>query len=107
MEQAITRTRHGRGASPQLLPRRKIDAYDAAVAGSSDIRRFRLDDDTWDAYGDLVGDGGRSADLKAYIEWRLDNPETPLPGKRRGPLKKSRTPRAAAKAQAEVPTAEG
>ncbi|WP_250029694.1 hypothetical protein [Paractinoplanes maris] len=63
----------------------------------SDLRRFRLDQDTWDEYGELVGNGGRSADLKAYIEWRLDNPDTPLPGKRRGPLKKSRTPRANAR----------
>jgi hypothetical protein len=76
-----------------LLPTQEIDLYAVAVPDSSDIRRFRLDKDTWDAYGDLVGDGGRSADLKAYIDWRLDNPTVPLPGKRRGPVKKTRTTR--------------
>ncbi|MBB3098933.1 hypothetical protein FHR83_006639 [Actinoplanes campanulatus] len=54
------------------------------------LRRFRLDEQTWKDYGELVGDAGRSADLKAYIEWRLDNPDTPLPGKRRGPVKRTR-----------------
>lgn len=81
--------------SPQLLPPRKIDLYADAVPDSSDLRRFRLDSETWKAYGDLVGDGGRSADLKAYIDWRLDNPTVPLPGKRRGPVKKTRTARTA------------
>lgn len=84
-------TRHGRGRWAQLLPPDKIDAYpDGVPADSRDLRRFRLDAETWKAYGELVGDGGRSADLKAYIDWRLDNPTTPLPGKRRGPVKKTR-----------------
>lgn len=78
--------------SPQLSPT-KVDPYADGVADSSDLRRFRLDKDTWDAYGELVGDGGRSADLKAYIDWRLDNPTKPLPGKRRGPVRRTRTPR--------------
>lgn len=76
--------------SPQSLPPTEIDAYDARVADSRDLRRFRLDDETWKAYGELVGDGGRSADLKAYIDWRLDNPTVPLPGKRAVPAKKVR-----------------
>jgi hypothetical protein len=90
MTQQTEQTRHARCLSPQLLPPGKIALYADAVPDSSDIRRFRLDAETWKAYGDLVGDGGRSADLKAYIDWRLDNPETPLPGKRRGPVKKAR-----------------
>jgi hypothetical protein len=68
----------------------RTDAYAGGVPDSSDLRRFRLDKETWEAYGELVGDGGRSADLKAYIDWRLDNPTTPLPGKRRGPVKRTR-----------------
>jgi hypothetical protein len=112
MTQAILRTRHGSDPSPQSLPSIKVDPYAGDVPDSSDLRRFRLDQTTWDEYGELVGNGGRSGDLKAYIEWRLDNPDTPLPGKRRGPLKKSRTPRAAAKhaagkAQADEPGADG
>src|SRR5690349_12840230 len=68
MTQAIPRPRHGRDLSPQSLPPTEIDTYDAHVADSKDLRRFRLDAVTWKAYGDLVGDGGRSADLKAYID---------------------------------------
>lgn len=89
MEQAIAQARHGRGVSPRLLPPQKIDTYDAGVPDSSDIRRLRVDDDTWTAYTDIVGERGRSADLKAYIAWRIDNPSTPLPGRRRGPIKKN------------------
>lgn len=74
-----------------MLPGVKINPYPESVpADSSDLRRFRLDQESWDAYGKLVGNGGRSADLKAYIDWRLDNPTVPLPGKRRGPVKKER-----------------
>jgi hypothetical protein len=90
MTQACGATRHENRPSPQLLPPPKIGPYPDVVPDSSDIRRFRLDQETWDEYGELVGDAGRSADLKAYIEWRLDNPETPLPGKRRGPVKRAR-----------------
>ncbi len=56
----------------------------------SDIRRVRVDRDLWEEYAEVVGDLGRSADLRAYIEWRVDNPTTPLPGRRRGPVKKVR-----------------
>lgn len=56
----------------------------------NDVRRIRVDAETWAAYAELVGNGGRAADIKAYIDWRLDNPTTPLPGKRRGPIKKVR-----------------
>ena len=60
------------------------------MAPGSDIRRIRIDDETWEAYAEIVGDGGRSADRRAYIDWRLDNPTAPLPGRRRGPVKRVR-----------------
>lgn len=60
------------------------------MAGESDIRRVRVDGDLWEAYADVVGDGGRSADLREYMRWRVDNPTTPLPGRRLGPAKKVR-----------------
>ncbi|AEV86675.1 hypothetical protein ACWT_5658 [Actinoplanes sp. SE50] len=88
MTQGILRTRHGSDLSPQSLPHAKISTYAGVVPDN--LRRFRMDEETWKEYGKLVGDAGRSADLKAYIEWRLDNPDTPLPGKRRGPVKKTR-----------------
>ena len=60
------------------------------MAPNTDIRRLRVDEELWDAYAEIVGNGGRSADLRAYIEWRVDNPTTPLPGRRRGPVKRVR-----------------
>ena len=78
--------------SPQSLPQTTASAYPVAVPDNA-LRRFRLDDETWTAYGDLVGDGGRSRDIREYIEWRLDNPDTPLPGRRRVRPRKQRTPR--------------
>lgn len=81
---------------------RCTDCSDADIAdfGKQDNRmphdgvlRFRAPDELWAAYSEIVGDGGRSADLKAYIEWRVDNPTTPLPGRRRGPVKKVRPPK--------------
>ncbi len=64
--------------------------YASRMADSKDIRRLRVADDLWAAYTEIVGTGGRSSDLKAYIEWRVDNPTTPLPGRRRGPVKRVR-----------------
>lgn len=60
------------------------------MASDSEIRRLRVEGDLWKAYEEVVGDLGRSADLRSYIEWRVDNPTTPLPGRRRGPVKKVR-----------------
>lgn len=75
----------------RLLPQLGRQTYAVGVAeGGSDIRRIRVDTDLWKTYAEIVGDGGRSADLKSYIEWRVDNPTTPLPGRRRGPVKKVR-----------------
>lgn len=63
------------------------------MAPQSDFRKLRVDEGLWRAYTEIVGDGGRSADLRSYIEWRVDNPTTPLPGRRRGPVKKMRAKR--------------
>lgn len=43
------------------------------------IQRFRLDDDTWRAFGELVGDRQRSGELKAFVEWRIGKPGARLP----------------------------
>lgn len=42
-------------------------------------RKFRLAEDEWKAYGEAVGDDQRSADLRAYIEWRVAHPDAELP----------------------------
>lgn len=84
--------RHKAVPYAHLLPHLSVRPYPDAVGADegSDVRRVRIDTDLWKAYADVVGNGGRSADIKAYIEWRVDHPDTPLPGKRLGPVKKVR-----------------
>lgn len=87
----MDRGRHKAAPYDRLLAQMGRHTYpDVVAAETSDVRRVRVDQDLWRAYAEIVGDGGRSADIKAYIEWRVDNPTTPLPGKRRGPVKKVR-----------------
>lgn len=52
---------------------------------NSEVRGIRVADELWNEYAAVVGDAGRAQDVRAYIEWRVDNPRTPLPGRRRGP----------------------
>lgn len=35
---------------------------------------IRVSDDLWRRYAAVVGNAGRSADLKSYMEWRVDTP---------------------------------
>jgi hypothetical protein len=78
-----------------LLPSEGSDSYPRLVAlGQGDERRIRVDRALWDAYADVVGDGGRAADVRAYIEWRVKNPDAPLPGEWRGPVKREHQRRA-------------
>lgn len=58
--------------------------------GFTPRRAISVDKELWDAYGNVVGDGGRSDDIRAYIEWRVEHPDMPLPGRFRGPVKKVR-----------------
>jgi hypothetical protein len=78
-----------RDATPKnrLLPQKRQHPYAAGMA-VSDVRRFRADDALWDAYTAVVGEGARSADIKAYLEWRVENPDEPLPGRWRGPVRR-------------------
>jgi hypothetical protein len=93
MLQAREEERHEGGLCPQPLPRTKIATYPDGVPDNSDLRKLRVDKETWELYTQIVGERGRSADLKAYINWRIDNPTTPLPGRRRGPAKKTAPPK--------------
>lgn len=72
------------------MPHRSPATYSLRMAERKDMRRLRVDDELWAAYTAIVGNAGRSADLKAYIEWRVDNPTMPLPGERKGPVKRIR-----------------
>lgn len=83
--------RHTTTPYDHLLARMGRHTYpDLVAAETSDVRRIRVEKALWEAYADVVGNGGRSADIKAYIAWRVDNPDTPLPGRRLGPVKKVR-----------------
>lgn len=77
----------------RLLPQLGEQSYPALMAPPSDMRRLRVATELWDAYTEIVGDAGRSADLKSYIEWRVDNPTMPLPGRRRGPVRRDKPPK--------------
>lgn len=75
-----------------LSPPEGTHAYAPNVAtDGSDIRRFRVDDELWEAYTEVVGEGRRSADLRAYMEWRVENPNEPLPGRWRRPSGRKKT----------------
>lgn len=41
-----------------------------AFENTGSNRPIRIDNELWDAYGDLVGKLGRSKDLRNYIAWR-------------------------------------
>lgn len=62
----------------------------AQTGGFTPRRAISVDNDLWNAYGEVVGDGGRSDDLRAYMEWRVEHPTEPLPGRFRGPVKRVR-----------------
>jgi hypothetical protein len=57
----------------------------------SEMRGIRVNAELWAEYAGVVGNHGRAADLRAYIEWRVDNPRTPLPGRRRGPVVRNKS----------------
>jgi hypothetical protein len=82
--------KHRAIAVDRLLPQTGQRPYPALMAPTSDVRRFRADDELWAAYTAVVGEGQRSADIKAYLEWRVENPDKPLPGRWRGPVKRTR-----------------
>jgi hypothetical protein len=43
-----------------------------------DVIGFRAPATLWDTYASVVGERGRSADLRRYIEWRVENPHVLL-----------------------------
>lgn len=72
------------------LPKNRVRPYPRNMADRT-LRRFQVDEDLWEAYARVVGNGGRSADLRRYMEWRVAHPDEPLPGEWRGPVRKERT----------------
>lgn len=47
--------------------------------GHTPLRQLRIPEDEWKPFGELVGDRERTSDVRAYIRWRLRNPDTDLP----------------------------
>lgn len=73
----------------QLLPEQGMDPYPHLVAADeSDMHRLRAPAALWEAFAAVVGKRSRSADIREYMEWRIENPDTPLPGRWRGPVKR-------------------
>lgn len=75
-----------------LLPEQATDPYPRLVtADEPEEHRVRAPKAIWDAYGEVVGARSRSTDLREYMEWRIENPDEPLPGRWRGPLSRMRS----------------
>jgi len=51
-----------------------------AMEDHTPIRRFRLPDEEWERYAEVVGERQRSADIVAYIRWRIAHPDAKLSG---------------------------
>lgn len=45
---------------------------------ADDHHSLRLPRALWERYEDVVGNIGRTADLKLFMDWRIDNPEVTL-----------------------------
>lgn len=75
----------------RLLPSGGTDSYPQVVpTDRTDLHRIRVDREMWEAYAGIVGNGGRAADLREYIAWRIEHPDAPLPGRWRGPVRRTR-----------------
>lgn len=48
-------------------------------------RNVRVAPELWEAYARTVGADNRGPDIRAYMQWRINNPDTPLPGQTAGP----------------------
>lgn len=71
------------------LPQTWVQPYPGGVA-TRRLKRLEIDDDLWERYAGVVGNSGRAADLREYIDWRVAHPDEPLPGMWRGPRRKER-----------------
>lgn len=60
-------------------PRQALAEDPGADAGP--VRKMRVEDALWVPYAAAVGGQDCSADLRAYMAWRVKNPSTPLPGR--------------------------
>lgn len=54
-----------------------------ASTGCDTFKKIRVDEQLWAEYARCVSLGDRSADIRAYINFRVANPTLPLPGRRR------------------------
>lgn len=52
----------------------------------------RVHPDLWTPFAGCVADGDCSAELRRYMNWRVAHPREPLPGRRRGPLRRQSRP---------------
>jgi len=50
------------------------------------LATLRVEAVRWDLFGETVGEGDVSAELRRYIWWRIQHPDAPLPGRRMPPM---------------------
>jgi hypothetical protein len=83
----------GRTADLKIFMDWQIDHTDTAlgpdVAAPYDfLATLRMESERWEMFMDTVGAGECSARLRSYIQWRIEHPDDPLPGRRLGPLRR-------------------
>lgn len=60
------------------------------VSGPHDqMITFRIEDPRWDLFLEALDKQDYASAIRRYINWRIQNPDQPLPGRRLGPLKRS------------------
>jgi hypothetical protein len=60
------------------------------LAGPHDFMpTLRVEPARWELFLDAIGDVDYSSALRCYINWRIQNPDAPLPGRRVPPFKRS------------------
>lgn len=61
------------------------------VPGPHDfLATFRVETARWELFTAAIGDSDYAPWVRRYINWRVQNPAQPLPGRRLGPLRRNR-----------------
>jgi hypothetical protein len=72
------------------IDHRGLELGDDVAAPYDFLTTLRVELERWKMFRDSVDDRECSAELRRYIWWRVQHPDTPLPGRRLGPLRRER-----------------
>lgn len=72
------------------IDHRGVDLGDDVTTPYDFLTTLRIEPQRWELFKNSVGDGETPAELRRYIWWRVQHPDTPLPGRRLGPLRRER-----------------